>query len=204
MIVIIDYDMGNIGSIKNVLHKIGEKDVIVSRDRTEIKRADKLILPGVGAFDAGIRNLKKYDLFSLIHECVRERQVPILGICLGMQMLGLNSEEGDCEGLKLVDFSCKRFSVDKEYKVPHMGWDYVHIKKEDCPIVHNLSDAQRYYFVHSYYAECSNEDDILMTCDYGIVFTAAVARGNVYGTQFHPEKSHIYGMNLLANFAKEC
>lgn len=204
MIVILDYDMGNVGSIKNMLHRMGEKDVIISRCKADIKQASKIILPGVGSFDTGINNLNKYDLVGIINECVYEMKKPILGICLGMQMLGICSEEGDKEGLKFLEFKCKKFVPYDEYRVPHMGWNYVDIKKKGCALVKNLSEEQRYYFVHSYYVVNENQNDVLMTCKYGIEFTAAVMKSNIYGTQFHPEKSHFYGMELLKNFVKEC
>lgn len=202
MIVIIDYDMGNIGSIKNMLHKIGADDVLISREPDDLEEADKLILPGVGAFDQGVNNLHKYGLFDLIKDAVTTKGKVIMGICLGMQLLGRGSEEGTLDGLGLLEFDSVRFRLDNNFKVPHMGWSDVEIYKDE-PIVETLSEMDpRFYFVHSYHAVCDNESDILMTCEYGYQFAAAVSNENVYGFQFHPEKSHRYGMELMRNYLK--
>lgn len=204
MIAIIDYGLGNLGSIANMLKVIGEKNIITSNGK-EIEAADKLILPGVGAFDAGMANLNRNGLTDIIKEQVRNKKKPILGICLGMQLLGRKSEEGKAEGLALIPFDNRRFRFTNGagLKIPHMGWDVV-----DFKIVHPLLDGikgqQRYYFVHSYYAVCDDQENILMTCDYGYEFAAAVVKDNVVGVQFHPEKSHNFGMALLENFVKQC
>lgn len=203
MVVILDYDMGNVGSIKNILHKIGEKEVMISHDANDIEKADKIILPGVGAFDSGMNNLKKFGLIEIIQKSALEDKKPILGICLGMQLLGKSSEEGQQKGLSLIPFANYKFYLGTQYKIPHMGWDYVRIIDKKCPLVKNLEDEQRYYFVHSYFAKCEDEKNILMTCDYGHEFVAAVAKDNIVGVQFHPEKSHQFGMKLLRNFLEE-
>ena len=200
MIVIIDYDMGNLGSIKNMLHKIGCNDVKISREISDIENADKLILPGVGAFDQGVNNLNRLGLYSAIQSAVCEGNKPIMGICLGMQLLGRRSEEGELTGLELIPFDSKRFVLNSDFKIPHMGWSEIKIKKDELIVRNMTKDEQRFYFVHSYHAVCDNQEDILMTCDYGYEFTAAVSRGNVFGFQFHPEKSHKYGMELFKNF----
>ena len=200
MIVIIDYDMGNLGSIKNMLHRIGCNDVKISRELTDIDAADKLILPGVGAFDQGVNNLKRFDLYDSIRNAANQGCKDIMGICLGMQLLGRYSEEGNLEGLGLIPFDSMRFKLDGDYKVPHMGWYDVKIQK-DIAIVDGMSEQeQRFYFVHSYHAVCDNGSDVLMTCEYGYEFAAAVSKENIYGFQFHPEKSHKYGMQLFKNF----
>lgn len=202
MIAIIDYDMGNLGSIKNMFHRIGCDDVKISREPAEIISADKLILPGVGAFDQGVNNLCKYGLFDIIKDAVLVEHKPIMGICLGMQLLGRRSEEGEKQGLGLIPFDSKKFRLGSEYKVPHMGWSDVKIKKH-CSMVDNMHDLeQRFYFVHSYHAVCDDSKDELMTCEYGYEFTAAVSKDNVFGFQFHPEKSHRYGMELFKNYVK--
>lgn len=204
MIAIIDYGLGNLGSIANMLKVIGEKSLITS-DKDEIRKADKLILPGVGAFDAGISNLSEKNLIEVIKEQASQEKKPILGICLGMQLLGRKSEEGRLTGLDLIPFDNIRFQLDDiNLKIPHMGWDIVNIKQESHPLVKKLTGVQRYYFVHSYHAKCDSEKNILMTCDYGYEFAAAVVQDNIYGVQFHPEKSHDFGMALLSNFVKEC
>ena len=203
MIVIVDYGLGNLGSIANMLKVIGENPKITN-DKEIIQKADGIVLPGVGAFDAGMQKLTSSGLDKIIKERALSG-IPIIGICLGMQLLGNNSEEGTLEGLKLIPFKCYKFSFSNncKLKIPHMGWDVVDVKK-DCSIVKGLSDNQRYYFVHSYYAVCDNTDNVLMTCDYGHEFAAAVINNNIIGVQFHPEKSHDFGMALLRNFVKIC
>ena len=189
MVAIINYGLGNLGSIANMLKVIGEKSVITS-DPEKIKNADRIILPGVGAFDAGMSKLNESGLVDLIKEEAKNGK-PILGICLGMQLLGNASEEGELPGLGLIDFECKKFNIPAEMnlKVPHMGWDIVEFKK-DVPLLAGIEGRQRYYFVHTYHAVCKNPEDVMMTCDYGYEFACAVNAGNVYGVQFHPEKSH--------------
>ena len=199
MIAILDYGLGNLGSIANMLKVIGEKSKITN-SADEIKKSDGIILPGVGAFDASMQKLNESGLTEIIKECA-SRGTPIIGICLGMQLLGRRSEEGLLSGLDLIPFECKKFkfSDDSNLKIPHMGWDIVDIKQSN-PLVYNLNGTQRYYFVHSYHAVCDNKENILMTCDYGYEFAAAVVKGNIMGVQFHPEKSHDFGLALLTNF----
>ncbi len=203
MIAILDYGLGNLGSIANMLKVIGEKSQITSRKEI-IEKADGVILPGVGAFDAGMKKLNESGLSEVIKEYA-ESGKPVLGICLGMQLLGRRSEEGILSGLNLIPFECKRFSFldDCKLRIPHMGWDVVDIKAEH-PIVGNLEGLQRYYFVHSYHAFCDSDKNVLMTCDYGYEFVAAVVKGNIVGVQFHPEKSHDFGVALLKNFVGMC
>lgn len=202
MIVILDYGLGNLGSISNMLKVIGEKAKI-TRDKKVIENSDGIILPGVGAFDAGMGKLNDSNLTDVIKTEAKKGK-PILGICLGMQLLGRKSEEGVLPGLSLIPFDCKKFKFENnELKVPHMGWDIVDFKKVN-PLLDNLIGQQRYYFVHSYYAVCDNSSDVLMTCNYGNDFAAAVVKDNVIGVQFHPEKSHDFGLALLNNFVKIC
>lgn len=206
MIAVVNYGLGNVNSILNMLKKAGVKDVVLGGSPLEIEQADKIILPGVGAFDTGMELLKQSGLINSINRHVLEKKKPILGICLGMQMLGLSSEEGTSSGLGYINFVNKRFSFENgiTLKIPHMGWDYVDIINKGASLVHGSTISPRYYFVHSYHAVCEDSADILMSCDYGYSFTAAVNRNNIYGVQFHPEKSHRYGMQLLSNFAREC
>lgn len=201
MIAVIDYGVGNIGSVMNMFRKIGTTDVIFTSDEKIIRKADKLLLPGVGAFDRGMQSLKDSGLVPLLKESVLEEKKPLLGICLGMQLLTKGSEEGQLEGLGLIDADTVAFSFPQgsPYKVPHMGWNQVKVEKENPLLAEE--DVARFYFVHSYYVKCHNPSDILGTTTYGIPFTCAVQHGNIMGTQFHPEKSHRYGMQLLKKFA---
>lgn len=202
MIAIIDYGMGNLGSIKNILAYVGEENVVISSEPTILKKADKLILPGVGSFDAGISNLRERGLIDTIRSAALEDRKPLLGICLGMQLLGKSSEEGTERGLELIPFESVKFNASVTLKVPHMGWDYVEICREE-PIVKNIVDKQRYYFVHSFYAKCEYEENVLMTTEYGVKFASAVINDNIIGVQFHPEKSHSFGMRIMENFVRE-
>lgn len=203
MVGIIDYGLGNLGSIQNMLKVIGEKSII-SSNPTDLDRCDKYILPGVGAFDAGMKRIRDLNLEAYIKKVALEEKKPILGICLGMQLLGRKSEEGQMSGLGLISFDNIRFKLEEtDLKVPHMGWDVVDFCME-APLVKGLTGQQRYYFVHSYHAKCDLNENVLMTCDYGYEFAASVIKDNIMGVQFHPEKSHDFGMALLANFVKEC
>jgi len=203
LIGILSYGIGNVGSIRNMLKKAGAAGTIVET-KEALSACDKLILPGVGAFDTGMDLLEKSGMRQALDKAVQNGK-PLLGICLGMQMLGTASEEGKRPGLAYIPFRNIRFQLDSAtFKVPHMGWNYVAISDAADPLVKGLEGKQRYYFVHSYHAQCENENDALMLCDYGYPFAAAVRRGNVWGTQFHPEKSHRFGMALLKNFAEEC
>lgn len=202
MIAVIDYGMGNVGSIINMLWKIGVESVL-THDENVIDHADKIILPGVGAFDKGMQNLNESGLSDIIKKNVNQLKKPLLGICLGMQLLGRRSEEGNAAGLGLIPFDNKRFLFDETIalKIPHMGWNMVTPVRED-PLLEGLDQSQRYYFVHSYHAVCESPENILLECEYGYIFTAAVKSGSIYGVQFHPEKSHKFGMAMLENFAR--
>lgn len=203
MVGIINYGLGNLGSIQNMLKVIGEKSVI-SSDTDELDKCDRFILPGVGAFDAGMSKLNESGLTEFVKGKALVDKKPILGICLGMQLLGRRSEEGRLSGLGVIPFDNVRFKLKgTDLKVPHMGWDIVEYK-QDSPLIKNLEGIQRYYFVHSYHAQCDSQAYVLMTCDYGYEFVASVIKDNIMGVQFHPEKSHNYGMALLENFVKEC
>lgn len=203
MIAIIDYGMGNIRSIANMLKKIGAKVFLANRPK-EVEMADKIILPGVGSFDTGMTKLKVNGLEEAVKKHALVDEKPILGICLGMQMLGKKSEEGIENGLSLIPFETKKFNFNgrKDLKIPHMGWDNVKIKQKNDPLLTDIALIQRYYFVHSYHAVCKNKENILMLCEYGYLFAAAVKYKKIYGFQFHPEKSHQFGMSLLENFVR--
>ena len=202
MITIVNYGMGNLGSVQNMFKRIGVPSEI-SGDPAIIAKSTRLLLPGVGAFDAAMQKIADSGLLTVLNKKVLEDKVPTLGICLGMQLLTNSSEEGVLPGLgwipaKTVKF---KFAPDSKLKVPHMGWNYVFSKK-DSPLTDNLPEEPRFYFVHSYFVQCDNEEDVLTTTPYGSDFHSIVQKDNVYGAQFHPEKSHKYGMKLLANFAK--
>ena len=203
MIVIIDYKTGNIGSLANMLKKIGAK-AVVSSNPEEIKKAEKLILPGVGAFDVGMENLKNLGLVSLLKDRVRNKKTPILGICLGMQLFAQKSKEGTLPGLGWIEGEVKKFKFNNnKFKIPHMGWNTIEIKKEDT-LFKNMEGELRFYFVHSYYFVPFKKDNVLATTNYGINFTSIIKKENIIGVQFHPEKSHKFGMKLLDNFVKLC
>ena len=195
--------MGNFGSIKNMLRKIGVKGVI-SCDIADIERADKLILAGVGAFDNAMKNILTLGLAPVLNRKVIEDRTPILGICVGMQVMANRSEEGKLPGLGWIDAEVKRFRFGEEnrhLKVPHMGWNLIKIRKHN-PVLNRLESESRFYFVHSYHMVCRNVRDEMTTTFYGYDFVSSVFQGNIVGVQFHPEKSHKFGMQLLKNFAE--
>ena len=200
MITIIDYKTGNLGSIQNILKRIGE-DSVVTSDKDEIARATKLILPGVGAFDTGMRNLSGLNLIDILNKKVIEEKIPVLGICLGMQLLSKGSEEGSLPGLGWIDASTVRFEFEDstEYKIPHLGWNFIRQHKTGR-LFDNMYPDSRFYFVHSYFFSANDPEDVLTSTTYEIEFTSAIERGNILGVQFHPEKSHKFGMKLLKNF----
>jgi glutamine amidotransferase len=204
MIVIIDYGMGNLGSIQNMLKKIGAQAVI-SSDIQAVERADKLILPGVGAFDTGMKQLEELGLIDVLNDKVLNRKTPTLGVCLGMQLLMQGSEEGVRPGLGWIDGETIRFRFDPKQtnlKIPHMGWNTVTIIRDGTLFKGLNQEEARFYFVHSYHVVCNREEDILARSFYGYDFASAVQRGNIMGTQFHPEKSHKFGMKIYENFVE--
>lgn len=200
MIVIIDYGMGNLRSIQKKMIQIGV-NAEISKDIKIIAKADKLILPGVGHFANGIKNLKQYGLWDLLNSKVLIEKTPILGICLGMQLMANHSEEGDLDGLGWIDANVVRFKINNKlkYKVPHIGWNTTFINKKST-LLNEISNDSMFYFVHSYHIKCHNNEDILTTSHYEYSFSSAIQKDNIYGTQFHPEKSHNWGEQLLINF----
>lgn len=203
MIHIVDYKTGNLGSIQNMLKRIGEKSVITS-DPGVLNDAKKIILPGVGSFNKGVRSLKDLNLWSVLNEKVKMENVPILGICLGAQLMTKGSEEGEEEGLGWVDAYTYRFKIQDQvkYKVPHMGWREVKQLKESN-LMSDMYDDTQFYFVHSYHMTFNTPSQVLLSANYSYDFHASFETENIMGVQFHPEKSHKYGMKLLQNFVEK-
>lgn len=204
MIVVVDYGMGNVGSIANMLRKVGAQP-LVSSDPATIAQANKLILPGVGAFDAAMERINGSGLRAALDRRVLEDRVPVLGICLGMQLLTQSSEEGELSGLGWVDARTLAFRgrIDTQLKCPHMGWNLATAHSASALTRDfNSLDEPRFYFVHSYFVECAQRDAAILRTTYGVTYDSGVQHGNIYGVQFHPEKSHRFGMKLLENFAR--
>ena len=197
-----DYGMGNLGSVLNMLKRVRAHDSIITSDLCQIEEAEKLILPGVGSFKKAMQNLDRSGFLPVLKKKVLQEKTPIMGICLGMQLLFEHSEEGNYEGLGWVAGKVVRFSFEEnngQLKVPHMGWNIIKSKKES-PLIQNMYYENKFYYVHSYHAICKYEEDILLTTRYGYDFVSGVEKENIYGFQFHPEKSHKYGKKLLENF----
>lgn len=202
MITVVDYGMGNIGSILNILGYLGYACETTS-NRKELVKAQSIILPGVGHYKKAMLNIKRRELDKALKYAVFEKKARVLGICLGMQLLMDYSDEGECDGLGYIHGDVRRFS-DINLPIPHMGWNTV--KYSDWAEKLYAQDKSRFYFVHSYYVYCDNQDNIMATTKYGIEFTSAVQKDNITGVQFHPEKSHIYGMHFLKQYMEmgEC
>ena len=200
MIIIVDYGMGNLRSVQNKFEKIGKK-VEISSDPKIISSAAKLILPGVGHFASAVRRLKNTPLWNILNQKALNEKVPILGICLGMQLMAKNSEEGESEGLGWFDAEIVRFNVINQlkFKIPHIGWNTITNCKNSM-LLQNIPEDALFYFVHSFYIKCNYNKDILASTKYEHVFTSAIQRDNIYGVQFHPEKSHDWGEIVFQNF----
>lgn len=201
MITIVNYGMGNIGSVQNMFKRIGVQSEITS-DIDRIDKASKLLLPGVGAFDAAIQKIADNNLTEVLNKKALVDKIPVLGICLGMQLLTNRSEEGALNGLGWIDADTIKFRFEdpQEYKVPHMGWNQIQIVN-DSPLLKDLNNESRFYFVHSYFVRVSKMQDLLATTHYGTDFHSIIQHDNIFGAQFHPEKSHRFGMQLLQNFS---
>jgi glutamine amidotransferase len=201
MTLVVDYDIGNVGSLLNMLKKAGVQAKL-SRDPEQIRNASRLFLPGVGAFDTGMENLNRLGLRAALDEAVLQRRVPVLGICLGFQLLTKSSEEGVLPGLGWLDaetVALRNIAGNPGLRVPHMGWSRV--QSHDTSLFGGLENDGRFYFVHTFgVREETCRDTILATTEYGCRFVSSAAKGNIAGTQFHPEKSHRYGLTLLQNF----
>jgi len=199
MIVIVDYGMGNLRSVQKGLEKVGA-NAVISRDQDQIRKADRLVLPGVGAFPQCMANLARFELIEPIREMVASGR-PFLGICLGLQLLFDESEEfGIHEGLKIIPGKVKAFDKAMGLKIPHMGWNQIRFRKQS-PIFRDIEDGSFVYFVHSFYVAPDDPADTAAESEYGVTFTAAVERDNIFASQFHPEKSQQVGLTMLRNFA---
>ena len=199
-VVIVDYRTGNVNSIKRTLDRIGSRS-IVSSHLEDVTKADKIILPGVGHFAKAMANLKELGLVDALNEAVLIKRKPVLGICLGMELMAITSEEGDTPGLQWLDAEAVRFriSVGARHKVPHMGWNRIQIKKASA-LMKGVEDLSEFYFAHSYHLKINDRSDLLNETEYGISFPSAVERNNIFGVQYHPEKSHHTGVRVLKNF----
>ncbi len=201
MITVVNYGIGNIGSMLNMLKHLGLRGEVQS-DPKIINNAKKIILPGVGSFDAAMTQINSVpNLRKTLEYKVIKEKVPILGVCLGMQLLTSNSEEGKQEGFGWIPAKTKRFPKQKNLKIPHMGWN-IALPNEASLLTKDLQDNPRYYFVHSFYVQVDDEKHSIMKTQYGITFDSAIGFENIYGVQFHPEKSHKFGMKILKNFSE--
>lgn len=199
-VVIVNYGMGNLNSVKRMMDRLRVESVISANPKI-IAESDKIILPGVGHFGKAMANLKELNLLDTLNEAVLVKKKPILGICLGMQLLAKHSEEGDSEGLGWFEAEVVKFDVsDKlKYKIPHMGWNQVSIKKTSS-LMKNIPEMSEFYFVHSYHIKKEKHDETLNETDFEYTFTSAIEKENIFGVQYHPEKSHDAGAQLLKNF----
>jgi len=203
MITIVDYGTSNLGSMQNMLKKIGAASKIAATP-DGLRDAERIIVPGVGSFDAGMKKLLQSGMIPLLNEKVLVERIPTLGVCLGMQLMTASSEEGELPGLGWIAGRTQRFDQrsDPGLKVPHMGWNQVSPTKNSALIV-EFPQEPRFYFAHSFYVSCAAPEDVLLEATYGSgTFTAAFQRDNLMGAQFHPEKSHRYGMWFLRNFVE--
>lgn len=202
MITIIDYGVGNINAFQNIYKTLG-KEICIAKKANDLKNATKLILPGVGHFDYAMNKFKNSGMIDIVTELVQKNHIPILGICVGMQMLANFSEEGLLPGLGWIDAEVKKIDsslLQQTTRLPHMGWNDIKIVVNN-PLFHNLHNSPMYYFLHSYYFDCKTKSNLIATTTYGSTFACAVNSKNVFGVQFHPEKSHLYGIKLLENFS---
>lgn len=202
MITIVNYGMGNLGSVLNMFKKIGA-EARISESLSEIDEAEKILLPGVGAFDAAMERIEQGGFRDVLNKKAKQDKVPVLGICLGMQLLTESSEEGKLSGLGWIKGHTKKFSFapEQKLKIPHMGWNLVK-EIRPSPLTKEFPEEPRFYFVHSYYVQAEDKENVLMQTNYGGYFDSVVTNNeNVFGAQFHPEKSHKFGMQLLRNFS---
>lgn len=201
MLVIVDYGMGNLRSVKKAFDRISVESM-VSTSVNDIENATKLVLPGVGHFKNGMENITSRGLIQVLNKRVIQERIPILGICLGMQLFTKSSEEGNVKGLNWIDAQTVKFnSLNENLKIPHMGWNTLSVKKKDT-VLDEITDQDSFYFVHSYYVQCNNSSDVISTTEYGREFVSSLQKDNIIGMQFHPEKSHSAGLKMLSKFCK--
>lgn len=200
-VVILDYGMGNLGSVRNMLTKVGV-NVLITAENSMLCAGDALILPGVGSFDHAMSNLCRLRLDDSLRKIVDNGSMPVLGICLGMQIMCKSSEEGSLEGFGFFDAEVKKFAfpVGHGLKVPHMGWSRVKSVKDGTPLDMDDKVVPRYYFVHSFHVKCRYEADVIGRTNYGLEFDSAIRKGNLMGVQFHPEKSHRFGIEFFERY----
>ena len=201
-ILILDYGTGNLNSVKRTLDRIGTT-ATVSSHAEDVLRADKIIMPGVGHFGKAMAKLQELGLRDALSEAVLSKRIPVLGICLGMELMANTSEEGDATGLGWIDAEAVRFDLGAAttYKVPHMGWNQVNVKK-DSRLMKGIDDEAEFYFAHSYHLRVKDRADLLSETDYGVAFPSAIEKDNIFGVQYHPEKSHDAGRRVLRNFVE--
>ena len=199
-VVIVDYGTGNLNSVKRSLDRLKAYS-IVSADPADIMKSEKIVLPGVGHFGRAMSSLKQLNLMDALHEAVLVKKRPILGICLGMELMAKTSEEGNLEGLGWLDAETIRFRISNKlkYKIPHIGWNQIHIQKKSL-LMRKIPELSEFYFVHSYYLKLVDRSDVLNETEYESTYPSAIEKGNIFGVQYHPEKSHDVGVQLLKNF----
>lgn len=203
MIAIIDYGLGNVMAFANIYKNL-DIPFKIAKYKDDLTMVTKIILPGVGAFDHAMQRLQESGMREAIDELVLEKKLPIIGICVGMQMLAKSSDEGNLQGLGWIDAKVKKFDktlLDKNSPLPHMGWNSIKIARPNA-LMSEIDDEARFYFLHSYYFECNQSNECIATAFYGNDFTCIVNKQNIYGVQFHPEKSHHNGIKLLHNFGR--
>ncbi|MEW6664763.1 MAG: imidazole glycerol phosphate synthase subunit HisH [Thermodesulfobacteriota bacterium] len=202
MIGVIDYGLGNLRSVAGAVERVGFEPV-VTRDPADLEKAEKLILPGVGAFGDGMENLRRFGLISLLGSLVLEKRKPILGICLGFQLLARQSSEfGMHQGLGWIDASVEKLETRGTLRLPHVGWNDLYPCRESL-LFDGIPGDALFYYVHSFHVKCDHRELVAGECEYGMRFTAVMTQGNIYGTQFHPEKSQMWGLQLLRNFLEK-
>jgi len=203
MIGIVDYGSGNINAFINIYKKLNI-DTLILNNANSFKKVKKLILPGVGSYDNVITTLKNKNLFDILNKYIIDKRVPVLGVCLGMQIMSNNSDEGKLNGFGWIKGKVKSFEKSKPISkvfYPHMGWNSIELEYDNHPLFLNIDKKQGFYFIHNFFYECDNIKNVLTYTKYGIKFTSSIFHENIFGVQYHPEKSHLNGINLLKNFA---